>query len=200
MLHVHCDFTRRQVPESTARGFPQVRLTDDNEHAHQSADVRTVCIITPTSAQHTLPSPSHNTFVSWVQSRVFVALFRLRLHLRLQHRLRLCPRPRHQLGQRLQHRPHRLRFHYCPQFCLPYLRFRTSQKSSSECSSLGEQMRGKLLFYRGSARQRRVRRSTGLVRRALEIWYALIPNASFNLMVNPGRTRIHDRGWRVIFF
>jgi len=78
-----------------------------------------------------------------------------------------------------------------------------SQMSNSECSSLEEQMRGRLPSCRGSATQQRVRRSTGLVRQVLAVGYvliALIPNGGFNLMVYPGQTRPHYRGWIRIFF
>jgi len=90
-----------------------------------------------------------------------------------------------------------------------WLRFRLppdtpmSQMSNSECSSLEEQMRGRLPSCRGSATQQRVRRSTGLVRQVLAVGYvliALIPNGGFNLMVYPGQTRPHYRGWIRIFF
>ena len=120
---------------------------------------------------NTLPSlSSHNTFIRWMQSRVLVSWIQLRLHLRLH--LRLCP----QLGQpQSQHRP---------QLCLWYLRIPpASQISSSECSSLEEQMRERHPFYKGSATPRTVQRSIGLIRRALASWYVLIPDAAFNLMV-----------------
>ena len=69
------------------------------------------------------------------------------------------------------------------------LRFRgpyASQISNSECSSLEEQMPGRLRFCRESATQQRVQRSTGLVRRVLAIRYVLIPNGAFNLIVYTG--------------
>ena len=84
---------------------------------------------------------------------------------------------------RLQHRPR--------------LRAPVSQISSSECSLLEEQMRAKLPYYRESVTQRRVQRSTSLVRRVLASWYVLIPIFVVNLtgMANPGSTRPHRGGW-----
>ena len=123
---------------------------------------------------NTLPSlSSHNTFIRWMQSRVLVSWIQLRLLLRLH--LRLCP----QLGQpQSQHRP---------QLCLWYLRIPpASQISSSECSSLEDQMREKHPSYKGSATQQRVQKSIGLIRRALANRYVLIPNTAFDLMVYPG--------------
>ena len=151
-------------------------------HAHQSADVWTVCIITSAGLQRVINTASrlssHNTFVPWVQSNLFVAWVRPQLLLQSRRRLLL----------RLHLQPHW-------RFRAPAL-----QMSNSECSSLEDQVPGKLRFCKESAIQQRVQSSTGLVRRVLAIRYVLIPIGAFNpLIAHPDSTRSHIRGWIRMF-
>ena len=114
---------------------------------------------------NTLPTlSSHNAFVPWVQSRVpvAVALFRPRPELR--------PRSR-------------------PQLQLPIMM--PTQMSSSECSLLEEQMRGRLPFCGTFATQQIVQRSTGRARWVLAIRYVRILNGTFKFQSHrPSRSNL----------
>ena len=144
--------------------------------------------------QHLVQS-SQNTFVPWVYTRLFAAWpqLRLRLRLRLLLRLRLRLRPQFRLWPRFRHR---LWLQLRLQMRVP-----ASQMSSSEYSSLEEQMRGRLQFCKGSATQQRAQRFTGLADGVLAIRYVTIPNGAFNLnqIVYLGSTRAHNRGWMAIY-
>ena len=148
-------------------------------HAHQSADVCTLCIKTSAGLQrviNTLPRlSSHNTFVLWVQS----SLFAVWVQPQLQSRRRLLLRLQLQLQSRCRLL---LRLHLWPQLRIPAPRM-----SSSECSSLEEQTLAKLRYCRESATQQRAQSSTGLVRRVLKVRYVFIPNSAFNpIIIHPG--------------
>ena len=142
--------------------------------------------------QHLVQS---SQIVPWVYARLFAAWPQFRLQLRLRLRLLLRFRLPFRLRTRVDHR-----------LCLwlqlrLQLRVPASQMSSSEYSSLEEQMRGRLQFCRKSATQRRAQRSTGLAHVVLAIRYVFIPNDAFNLnlIVYLGSTRPHNRGWMAIF-
>jgi hypothetical protein len=70
------------------------------------------------------------------------------------------------------------------------------ETSSSESSSLEEQMQEKHRFCRGSVTPPTVQRSTALIHRDLAIGYVLVSGFSFHLTVSPGSTsRCYHRGW-----
>ena len=155
-----------RIPTNGLSGMSGL-IREMKRHAHQSADVWTVCMITSAGLQRVINTlsrlSSHNTFVLWVQSSLFVAW--------VQHQFPLQSRRRLRLQLRLW-----------PQLLVP-----APQMSNSECSSLEEQMPAKLRFCKESATRQRAQSSTGLVRRVLKVRYVLIPNGAFNpIIVYPG--------------
>ena len=132
----------------------------------------------------TLPSLSshNNTLVPWVQSEVFIAWTQDHWQLHLLPVLHFRHPPHLQFSPCLQLCLY-LQLRLCLQFRLhlhlhlrlrPQLRVHTPQMSNSECSSLEEQMPGKLRYCRESAIQQRVQSSTGLIHRVFATRYVLI--------------------------